>query len=391
MIERLTSQATLPADGTVGTLVGRAWVPGEIAGPSIVVVRPAGVFELAVAATMSDLLDADDPVVLARAGDARRLGDLDEILANSGPDWREDGMPHLLAPCDLQAIKACGVTFAASMIERAIEEQAGGNAARADAIRGEITDLIGGDLGAIVPGSPEAARLKDDLVRRNAWSPYLEVGIGPDAEIFTKAQPMAAVGTGAEIGLHPDSSWNNPEPEIVLAVNSRGETVGAALGNDVNLRDIEGRSALLLGKAKDNNASCAIGPFIRLFDDSFGIDDVRAAEIALTVDGPEGYHLTGHSSMAQISRDPLDLVAATGGPTHQYPDGFMLFCGTLFAPTEDRETPGQGFTHKIGDVVTIETAALGALVNQVNRSDEAPPWTFGAREVMRNLADRGLI
>ena len=340
---------------------------------------------------MSTLLDADDPVAVAHGGDARRLGDLDEILANSGPDWRDDGTPGLLAPCDLQAVKACGVTFAASMLERVIEEQAGGDATRAEDIRAAIANLIGGELQNVVPGSPAAMRLKADLVERGAWSPYLEVGIGPDAEVFTKAQPMAAVGTGAEIGLHPDSSWNNPEPEIVLAVNSRGETVGAALGNDVNLRDIEGRSALLLGKAKDNNASCAIGPFIRLFDDTFNIDDVRGSEIALTVDGPEGYRLTGHSSMAKISRDPLDLVAATGGPTHQYPDGFMLFLGTLFAPTADRDTAGQGFTHKIGDVVAIETPALGALINRVNRADEAAPWTFGAGALMRNLAARGLI
>ena len=392
MIERLNAMGTLPADGVAGTLVGRAWVAGDPPGPSVVVVRPAGVFELGpVAPTMSTLLDADDPVAMAHGGDARRLGDLDEILANSGPDWRDDGAPSLLAPCDLQAVKACGVTFAASMVERVIEEQAGGDATRADDIRRTITDLIGGDLQDMIPGSAEAMRLKADLVERGAWSPYLEVGIGPDAEVFTKAQPMAAVGTGAEIGLHPDSSWNNPEPEIVLAVNSRAEVVGAALGNDVNLRDIEGRSALLLGKAKDNNASCAIGPFIRLFDDTFTIDDVRGAEISLTVDGPEGYRLTGHSSMDQISRDPLDLVAATGGPTHQYPDGFVLFLGTLFAPTEDRDAPGQGFTHKIGDVVTIETPTLGALTNRVNRADEAAPWTFGAGALMRNLAERGLL
>ncbi len=392
MIERLNAMGTLPADGVAGTLVGRAWVAGDPPGPSVIVVRPAGVFELGpVAPTMSTLLDADDPVAIAHGGDARRLGDLDQILANSDPDWRDDETPSLLAPCDLQAVKACGVTFAASMVERVIEEQAGGDATRADDIRRTITDLIGGDLQDMVPGSPEAMRLKADLVGRGAWSPYLEVGIGPDAEVFTKAQPMAAVGTGAEIGLHPDSSWNNPEPEIVLAVNSRAEAVGAALGNDVNLRDIEGRSALLLGKAKDNNASCAIGPFIRLFDDTFTIDDVRGAEISLTVDGPEGYRLTGHSSMDQISRDPLDLVAATGGPTHQYPDGFMLFLGTLFAPTEDRDAPGQGFTHKIGDVVTIETPTLGALTNRVNRADEAAPWTFGAGALMRNLAARGLL
>jgi fumarylacetoacetate (FAA) hydrolase family protein len=313
------------------------------------------------------------------------------VLANTPPEARDPGLPWLLAPCDLQAVKAAGVTFVASMLERVIEEQARGDAAKAEAVRRSIVAVIGDNLAGIRPGSPEAMRVKEVLLRERVWSQYLEVGIGPDAEIFTKAQPMSAVGTGADIGIHPKSEWNNPEPEVVLFVNSRGTTVGAALGNDVNLRDFEGRSALLLGKAKDNNASCAIGPFIRLFDGAFGIDDVRRAVISLRVDGPDGFSLEGSSSMAMISRDPLDLVAQAINADHQYPDGFMLFLGTMFAPTKDRHAPGQGFTHAIGDVVAIATAKLGALVNRVERTDRIPPWTFGARALMASLARRGLL
>jgi fumarylacetoacetate (FAA) hydrolase family protein len=297
----------------------------------------------------------------------------------------------LLAPCDLQAIKASGVTFVSSMLERVIEEQARGDPAKAESIRKAIVGVIGDDLASVRPGSPEAARLKDVLIAQGAWSQYLEVGIGPDAEIFTKSQPMSAVGIGAEIGIHPKSEWNNPEPEIVLAVNSRGQAVGATLGNDVNLRDFEGRSALLLGKSKDNNASCAIGPFVRLFDDDFTLDDVRRCELALRVDGPDGFMLDGSSSMSMISRDPLDLVGQAIGANHQYPDGFMLFLGTMFAPTKDRHGPGKGFTHVLGDIVTIATPHLGALVNRVNRSDRIAPWTFGTRALAENLARRGLL
>ena len=300
-------------------------------------------------------------------------------------------MPWFLAPCDLAAIKAAGVTFVSSMLERVIEEQARGDPAKAEAVRKAVVAIIGDDLSRVRPGSPEAARLKDALIAQRVWSQYLEVGIGPDAEIFTKSQPMSAVGTGADIGIHPKSEWNNPEPEIVLAVNSRGRIAGATLGNDVNLRDFEGRSALLLGKAKDNNASCAIGPFIRLFDERFGIDDVRRAKLAMRVDGPEGFTLDGESSMAMISRDPEDLVAQAIGPNHQYPDGFVLFLGTMFAPTKDRHAPGQGFTHAVGDIVTVATPALGALVNRVERSDRIAPWTLGASALMRNLARRRLI
>ena len=387
----LLAAKTLPADGTAGTLVGRAWVPGNPGGPSVVSIRGDGVWDITrLAPTMSDLLEANDPVGVAR-GTGTRIGDTAALIANSLESGRDPKQPWFLAPCDLQAIKASGVTFVNSLLERVIEEQARGDLTKADGIRAQITTIIGGDLRTIKPGSEKAMQLKQMLIERKAWSQYLEVGIGPDAEIFTKSQPMSAVGTGADIGLHPASTWNNPEPEIVLAVNSRGKTVGATLGNDVNLRDVEGRSALLLGKCKDNNASCAIGPFIRLFDKTYSVDNMRRSEIALEIKGPEGYTLRGRSSMSEISRDPLDIVTHAIGPNHQYPDGLVLFLGTMFAPVEDRDVKGQGFTHKSGDIVTISTPTLGALINRVSTSDKAAPWQFGARALMKNLAARGLL
>ncbi len=382
----------LPADHDRALLVGRLWLP-EVAGPAVVRVTADGVFDLSgLAPTMSELLLLANPAEAIRAsGTMPRLADTAMALANSASDGRDDRVPWFLAPCDLAAIKAAGVTFVSSMLERVIEEQARGDPAKAESVRQAVVAIIGDDLSRVRPGSPEAARLKDALIAQRVWSQYLEVGIGPDAEIFTKSQPMSAVGVGADVGIHPKSEWNNPEPEVVLAVNGRGETVGATLGNDVNLRDFEGRSALLLGKAKDNNASCAIGPFVRLFDDDFGIGDVRQCELAMRVDGPDGFVLDGHSSLSMISRDPLDLVAQAIGPNHQYPDGFVLFLGTMFAPTRDRHAPGQGFTHTVGDIVTVATPTLGALVNRVEHSDRIAPWTFGAAALMRNLARRGLI
>ena len=385
----MTPEATLPADGFKGTLIGRAETS---AGPSVVAIREAGVFDLSGAVpTMTDLLDADDPVAIAR-GEGKRIGAFDAILANSRYDRRQPGTPYFLAPNDLQAIKASGVTFARSMLERVIEEQARGDAAKADAIRQTIVGVIGSDLSKIVPGSEAAMRLKAHLIEQGAWSQYLEVGIGPDAEIFTKAPPMAAVGQGALIGIRRDSSWNNPEPELVVAVNARGEIKGATLGNDVNLRDFEGRSALLLGKSKDNNASTAIGPFIRLLDETLTLDQLRRTTITLRVEGAEdGFVLDGTSSMSEISRDIADLVTQTCSPNHQYPDGFVLFAGTMFAPIEDRDRPGEGFTHKADDLVTIACPELGALVNRITFCDEAPAWSFGTSALMKNLASRGLL
>ena len=385
------SHPLLDAAASGGLFVGRVWFP-KVAGPSVVTLREGLLVDITSreAPTLSALLEKEDAAGFVGAADGKAIGSLEEIAANS-TGTPDETRPFLLAPVDLQAVKACGVTFAQSMIERVLEEKAAGNPERAASIRERVSTLIGGSLTNLKAGSPEAAKVKQALIDEGMWSQYLEVGIGPDAEVFTKAPVLSSVGWGADVGLHPISTWNNPEPEVVLAVNSRGEIKGATLGNDVNLRDVEGRSALLLGKAKDNNASCSIGPFIRLFDAGYSLDDVRKAELNLKVTGQDGFVLHGKSSMSQISRDPTDLVKQTVGSHHQYPDGFMLFLGTLFAPTQDRDAPKQGFTHKIGDVVEISSAGLGALVNTVRLSTECPPWTFGISALMSNLAKRGLL
>ena len=385
----IDSASCLPADLDRSLLVGRVWRGAPIDGPAVVVVRNGQAFDItAHAPTTSDLFDRDDVAAFARSVPGEALGPVQALLDATVTAAPTQTSSHLLAPCDVQAIKACGVTFAVSLLERVIEEQAGGDPARAAEIRASLHALIGTDLAKIKPGSAAAMRLKDELKRRGAWSQYMEVGIGEDAEVFTKSQPMSAVGFGADVGLYPTSAWNNPEPEIVLAVNVQGRVVGATLGNDVNLRDIEGRSALLLGKAKDNNGSCAIGPFVRLFDDSFTLDTIREASVKLHIVGEDDFVLEGVSHMREISRDPLDLVAQTCGAHHQYPDGFMLFLGTMFSPIKDRDAAGGGFTHHLGDVVTISTPSLGALVNTVRLSTEIEPWRFGVRELYRNLARR---
>jgi len=388
---QLTPENTLPADAGHATLLGRIWRP-ELQGPSVVTVRDGMVIDISsIYPTARDVCETADPARALRAAYGETVCSVQSLLANSSAANRDTALPWLLAPCDLQAIKAAGVTFATSMLERVIEEKARGNPAAASAIRTEIQSLIGDDLSQLKPGSEQAMALKQVLIAQGAWSQYLEVGIGPDAEIFTKAPVLAAVGCGDDAGLHPASQWNNPEPEVVLTINSRGEVVGATLGNDVNLRDVEGRSALLLGKAKDNNASASLGPFIRLFDEEFTINDVRSAELTLRVEGSDGFVMDGYSSMARISRDPLVLAAQLIGPHHQYPDGAMLFLGTLFAPVKDRDAPGSGFTHKLDDVVTIHSAKLGTLRNRMRHCDQCPPWTFSASHLMRNLAKRGLL
>ncbi|CAM3657158.1 MULTISPECIES: fumarylacetoacetate hydrolase family protein [Halomonas] len=379
---------SLPHDLDKALLVGRVWLDGTHPGPALVTVHAGQVIDItAFGPTMADLLERDDVLSVVQRADGPSIGSVESLLANS--QMPSPTAPYLLAPCDVQAVKACGVTFAVSLLERVIEEQAGGDPARAVALRDDLQALIGTDLSKITPGSAEAMALKEALQARGGWSQYMEVGIGPDAEVFTKAQPLSSVGFGTPVGLHESSQWNNPEPEIVLAVDSRGQVRGATLGNDVNLRDVEGRSALLLGKAKDNNASCSLGPFIRLFDDHFDMDSVRNCQVSLRIEGEDDdFLLQGESDMREISRDPLDLVGQTIGEHHQYPDGFMLFLGTMFSPIQDRDGEGQGFTHHLGDRVTIATPSLGALVNTVGRSDQLPPWTYGIRELMRHLARR---
>jgi len=376
----------LPDDPTA-TLAARVHDPDV--GPCVVALRgDAAVDITAVCPTMSHLLDSDDPVGTVRSAPAGRTWPVRELLATT---LTHGSGPRFLAPPDLQVLKAAGVTFVRSMLERVIEERAAGDPARAAEIRSRLADIVGGAISSVRPGTAQAAEVKRVLIEEGLWSQYLEVGIGPDPEIFTKAPVLSAVGLGAQVGVLARSTWNNPEPELVLAVTSTGRPVAATLGNDVNLRDFEGRSALLLTEAKDNNASCAIGPVLRLFDESFGIDDVRHCDITMRVQGRDGFTVEGTSPLREISRDPVDLIGHAYGRHHQYPDGFMLFTGTMFAPTEDRDQPGGGFTHKDGDVVAISTPSLGTLVNTVTAAESAPEWSYGIRALMNSLVRRGAL
>jgi fumarylacetoacetate (FAA) hydrolase family protein len=388
---KLSASECVPADAAA-LLIGRAWVPAED-GPSVIAARGDEAVDLTRSyPTVSRLLNAATPGDLRGViENAPVIGRLGDIVANSTEGQRDASRPWLLAPCDLQAVKASGVTFIASLLERVIEERARGNPALADGVRREIQAIVGPDLRGVRPGSPEAARVKDVLIARDMWSQYLEVGIGPDAELFTKCPPMAAVGLGARVGIHPASVWSNPEPELVLAINSAGAIVGVTLGNDVNLRDVEGRSALLLGRAKDNNASCAVGPFVRLLDERFSLDGARRLTFDTVVEGLDGFRVTHTTRVSEISRDLADLASQARSPYHQYPDGLLLFVGTMFAPVADRGAPGSGFTHKTGDVVRIAARELGALVNEVVPCDQAEPWSFGTGALMANLARRGLL
>ncbi len=385
----------IASDSDKGMFVGRLWMPEE-SGPSPVVVIKNKVYDFSrVTPTTSQLLNVENPVEFIHDAIStkwiKKIGHVQDFVENSHANNRDKKKYFLLCPADLQAIRACGVTFVASMVERVIEEFSKGELDKAAEIRKTIALEVGGDLANIIPGSEVAKNVKESLISRNLWSQYLEVGIGPDAEVFNKAQPMSAVGVGAEIGIRSDSSWNNPEPEVVLAVNRAGSVVGATIGNDVNLRDFEGRSALLLGKAKDNNASCAIGPFIRLLDESYSMDEVRRTKLIVNVKGLDGFSLDGESNSSHISRDPLELVKQAVNRNHQYPDGIMLFLGTQFAPAEDRDEPGKGFTHKLGDIVTISCPRLGALTNRINYCNQVEPWTYGVTDLIKNLSERKLI
>ena len=383
--------AALPTDHADATLVGRIWDPAA-GGPSVVVVRDGDAFDLSGQfATMSELCDVDDPAAAVRAARGDLVGSVETLLANSSSIDTDPTAPRLLSPIDLQVVKAAGVTFPVSILERVIEEKAMGDPHSADAVRQSILKALGTDLSGLVPGSPRALDLKEYLVGEGMWSAYLEVGIGPDAEIFTKAPVLSTVGTATEVGIRSDSEWNNPEPEVVLVVSSTGAIVGASLGNDVNLRDIEGRSALLLGQAKDNNASAAVGPFIRLFDSRFELERLEREIVSLRVDGVDGYVLEAVSPLSEIRRTPRDLVDQTIGRRHQYPDGFVLYLGTMFAPTDDRGVPGRGFTHVPDDIVRISSPSLGGLVNRVRHSESLPGWDFGIAALMSTLARRGML
>lgn len=391
----LTMKNMLPTDWRQSVLVGRIWLPGPNGGPTPVVLFEGTLYDVSrFFSTTSELLNTSNPlrvIRLAVESGAPEVPQLPQIIANSDCRLRVERYPYFLCPVDLQAIKAAGVTFVSSMVERVIEEHARGDLKAAEAIRNRIGQEIGGSIENVVPGSTAASKLKKSLQARGLWSQYLEVGIGPDAEVFTKAQPLSAVGSGAQIGIRADSKWNNPEPELVLAVNRAGTVVGATLGNDVNLRDFEGRSALLLGKAKDNNASCAIGPFVRIFNRSFSLSQALRSKIRVSVDGMDGFKLRGSSDVSQISRSPMEIIKQTINRTHQYPDGVAVFLGTQFAPTKDRGEKGKGFSHKVGDVVRIGSDQLGVLVNEVAQSNKVTPWTYGIADLMRNLASRDLL
>jgi fumarylacetoacetate (FAA) hydrolase family protein len=389
---KIDLKSCYPQESEPSVLIGKIWDGGEQGGPCVVLIESEQVYDISSSwPILAELLNQTNLDKCLQKVEKKFIGSVFELLENTDPEIRDRNKPYFLAPCDFQSIKACGVTFTDSMLERLVDEHAQGDPDLANQFRDSLERDLRGDLSKIKPASPEAERIKKILLKKNLWSQYLEVGIGPDAEVFTKAQPMSAIGTGETLGIRSDSAWNNPEPEIVLVINSIGKIIGASLGNDVNLRDFEGRSALLLGKAKDNNAACVIGPFIRLFNHSFGLKDIRSAVVEVEVHGEDGFEMKASSNLSKISRDVEILASQTINPNHQYPDGLMLFTGTLFAPTQDRDSTGAGFTHKPGDVVSIYSPKLGKLVNRVNYCHKVPPWEFGTIALIRNLTKRRLL
>jgi fumarylacetoacetate (FAA) hydrolase family protein len=344
---------------------------------------------------MADLIERDDPAADVRAADAAGAWPLDDVLAATAAEAdRRRGAagpialerPVLLSPVDLQVLKAAGVTFVQSLVERVIEERVGGDMSRAAEIREQLQQTLGGSVRELRPGSDEALGVLETMREQGLWSQYLEVGLGVHPEVFTKGPLLSSVGHGSDIGISSISSWNNPEPELALVIDRDGTAKGATLGNDANLRDIEGSSGLLLPLAKDNNAAAALGPFIRLFDGEFAFDDAAATTITMRIEGTDGFVLEATAPQSDISRPITELIEHTIGRRHQYPDGLVLFCGTPFAPIEDRDAPGMGFTHHDGDLVSISAPELGTLVNRVTPSEQAPVWDFGVRDLFRALA-----
>jgi fumarylacetoacetate (FAA) hydrolase family protein len=392
---RTRTEHVLPASASEAALVGRLWDPGR--GPRLVAVAGEGLVDVtSLGPTMADLAERADPAtdVLERAGDAPGWS-LAEVLGSTAAeaDRRRGAAGHLelerpvlLSPVDLQVIKAAGVTFVRSMVERVIEERVGGDMSRAAEIRAQLDGSIGRSISDVKPGSEEAFAVLAVMRENGLWSQYLQVGLGAHPEVFTKAPLLSSVGHGWDIGIAGISTWNNPEPELALVIDRDGTPKGATLGNDANLRDIEGASALLLPLAKDNNASASLGPFVRLFDSAFRLDDAASTTITMRIEGTDGFVLQATAPQGDISRPVSELVAHTLNRRHQYPDGVVLYCGTPFAPTEDRDAPGMGFTHHDGDLVSIGSPALGTLVNRVTPSEQAPVWHHGVRDLFRALA-----
>jgi len=388
MFPKLTAAQVLPSDGYAGTLVGRALFPGVFPGPCVVAIREDGVHNISgTVPTMAQLLNAPNPLAtLQRAlRNCVYLGPLESLLENSTPSTHDPLKPYLLTPIDLQAVKAVGLTFVNGLLQRFADDNGGA------ATVAKMEKAAGVALGKILPGSEEAARLRTALMEDGLWNDTLEVGFGPDVELFTKAQPLSAVGTGAEIAVLPTSKQTFAEPEVVLMLNADGKICGATLGCDMTARDVEARSLLLLGRAKDQNATCAVGPFIRLFDQTFSLPNVQGMNLTYAFEGADDAVFTDTGSMDQIGRGLITLARQVVNEHHGYPDGVALFTGCMFKAPSSRGASDTPFTHQVGDVVIIKASPLGTLINRVNTTDKVRPWSFGMSDLMANLANRQLL